>query len=159
MSRFCVAGSGAGLAMALLLALLSGLSVAEEVEPLDVETILNTTSEKSDYIDERRCIQSARIREIEVLDDRHLVFRMSRDQYYLVQFDRRCPTMNRYSTIAYESTGTRVCALDSIHPLNGVGRGGSFMISCQIPGFQGIDPDQLSLLRDTLSGRGSQRLE
>ena len=125
-----------------------------------METILNTTSEKSAYIDERRCIQSARIREVEVLDDRHLIFRMSRDQYYLVQFDRRCPTMNRYSTIAYESSGSRVCALDSIHPINGfAGVGGSFMISCQIPGFQAIDPAQLSLLRDTLSGRGSQPVE
>lgn len=146
--------------MALLLALAPGLSVAEEVEPLDVETILNTTSEKSDYVDERRCIQSQRIREVEALDDRHLVFRMSRDQYYLVQFDRRCPTMNRHSTIAYESSGTRVCALDLIHPLNGFGRvGGPFMISCQIPGFQAIDPDQLSLLRDTLRGRGSQPVD
>ena len=141
--------------MALPLALAVGLSVAEESAPLDVETILNTTSEKSDYVDERRCIRARLIKKIEVLDDKHVVFRLGRDEYYLVAFERGCATLNRNSTIGYDSDGSRVCALDSIHPLNGIAPPGgvSASISCQIPGFQAISEEQLALLRDTLRGK------
>jgi len=144
----------AAIAMALPLALAVGLSLAEESAPLDVETILNTTSEKSDYVDERRCIRAGLIKKIEALDDKHVVFRLGRDEYYLVALERGCATLNRNSTIGYDSDGSRVCALDSIHPLNGFGRGGvSASISCQIPGFQAITEQQLALLRDTLRGK------
>ncbi len=145
-----VVRNGAGFALVLLFASPLGPVVAEEINPpLDVETILNTPSEKTEYVDEHRCIQSRLIRKIEVLDDRHVVFQLARDRYFLVQFDHRCPAMRPTSTIAYESNGSRVCALDRIRPLNGWGGG----IPCQIPGFQEINEDQMSLLRDTLSGR------
>ena len=130
---------------------------AEETEPLDVATILATPADEESYVDAPRCISSQRIRGVEVLDDRHVAFRMSRSKYFLVQFTHACPTLRLNSAIAYDVRNQRVCALDGLRPLNGYGISAlPAVIVCRIPGFQEINKEQLALLRESLKGkRGS----
>lgn len=132
---------------------------AEESEPLDVATILATPADEDSYVDAPRCISSHRIRGIEVLDDRHVAFRMSRSKFYLVQFTHGCPTLRPTSRIAYDVRSHRVCALDAIRPLNGYGASAQpAVISCRIPGFQEINKEQLALLRESLKRKRSEKL-
>ncbi len=132
---------------------------AEASEPLDVETILSTPADEESYVDTPRCISSPRIRSIEVLDDRHVAFRMSRNKFFLVQFTHRCPTLRPTSRIAYDVSSQRVCMLDGIRPLNGYGAAAQpAVISCRIPGFQEINKEQLALLRESLKRKRHEKL-
>ncbi len=58
-------------------------------EPLDLETILSTTAEKKDYVDVTKCISRHKIRQVKVLDEKHVSFQVGRDKYYLVQLAQR----------------------------------------------------------------------
>ncbi|MCZ6619772.1 MAG: hypothetical protein O7E57_16755, partial [Gammaproteobacteria bacterium] len=73
--------------------------VENKEQPLDLETILGTTAAKEDYVDVTKCISRHKIREVKVLDEKHLSFQVGRDKYYLVQLARRCPGLNRQSTV------------------------------------------------------------
>ena len=132
---------------------------AEESDPLDVTTILTTPTDEESYADAPRCISSQRIRGVEVLDDRHVAFRMSRSKFFLVQFTNPCPTLRVNSAIAYDVRNQRVCALDGLRPLNGYGVSAQpAVIACRIPGFQEINKEQLALLRESLKGRRGEKL-
>ena len=122
-------------------------------EPLDLETILNTTVDKEAYVDVSRCISRHKIRDVTIIDDKHVAFRISRDKYYLVVLAHRCPMLERDSTLSYETRGARVCVGDS---LRGVIRYGTITRigpACYIPGFQEITREQLVLIKDSVRGK------
>ena len=120
--------------------------------PLDVEEILSADPESEDYVQSVRCLPVRRIRSATALDDRHIVFRVSRGEQYLVQFARRCPGVRKNDTIAYETTGgMSVCRNDSVRGTYGYGPGSRQLgPRCPIPEFQRITAEQLDLLRETL---------
>ena len=139
------------LSLTLLLSTLPFAGVADE-EPLDVEEILSADPETEDYVKSVRCLPVRRIRSATALDDRHIVFRVSRSELYLVQLSRRCPGIRRNDTIVYETTGgMSVCRNDSVRGTFGYGPGSRQLgPRCNIPEFQRIVPEQLDLLRESL---------
>ncbi len=126
---------------------------AEEGEtvamPEAVEEILTAPDEEA-YADTPRCIASGRIRDVDVIDGQHIAFKLGRDSYYLVQFERRCPQLTRNDTIAYEARGNRLCQLDSVRAVDGFGSSTRIGPPCSIPGFQAITREQLVLLKEQL---------
>lgn len=116
---------------------------------LDVETILTTPSE-TEYTESVRCLSTNRIRRTEVLDDRHIVFHMSRDRYYLVQFPHRCPTLDKNSGLMYDVQGSRLCQLNRIRAVNGSGMSRSIGPVCMVPGFEEVSIEQVALIRESL---------
>ena len=142
---------GALIPLLLLLLSLPMFSLADE-EPLDVEEILSAEPESSDYVESVRCLPASRIQSVTALDDRHIVFRISRKERYLVQLSRRCPGIRRNDMIVYESGGGyQVCRNDSIRGTYGFGPGNRQLgPRCLISEFQRITPEQLDLLRESL---------
>ncbi|MEZ5557358.1 MAG: DUF6491 family protein [Pseudomonadales bacterium] len=147
---------GAALA-SLLLLVASGQASGQSAEtvsedaPLDLETILGTTAGQDEYVESPRCLPRARIDRVDVLDERHLVFRLSRDEKYLVVLRSRCPGLYRRGPVAYESGDVRLCALDSVRAMN-VGSYAANLLGppCQIPEFRRISDEQLELLDNAL---------
>lgn len=139
---------------AAVLCLWAGLAFAEEQPalPAEVEALLSEPSAPSDYAEEERCLSIHRIREVDALDERHVVFRMSRKTLYLVQLPHRCPGLRRNDPVAYETlNGMSVCTHDAIRGTFRFGPGDSRLgPPCAIPGFQEISVEQLALLRETL---------
>ncbi len=137
-----------------VLCLCAGLAFAEEPPalPAEVEALLSEPSDPSDYFEEKRCLSTHRIRDVDALDDRHVVFRMNRKALYLVQFPHRCPGLRRNGPVAYETlNGMSVCAHDAIRGTFQYGVGDARLgPPCAIPGFQEITVEQLSLLRESL---------
>ena len=127
---------------------------ADEARP-DVEDILTGDPEAEDYVKSPRCLSTGRIRSVTALDSRHVVFRVSRNERYLVQFARPCPGIRRNDTLVYETTlGTSVCRKDRIRGTYGFGPGSRQLgPPCFITEFQSITPEQLDLLRDSLKQR------
>ena len=137
--------------MALLL-IFAPLTALGDEEPLDVEEILNADPEAEEYVKTVRCLPVRRIRSATALDDRHIVFQISRTERYLVQLPRRCPGLRRNDTIVYEAvSGMSVCRNDSIRGTFGFGPGSRELgPRCPITEFQRITPEQLDLLRESL---------
>lgn len=127
-------------------------AASDEAVDLSVEEILRRDPEQKDYSKAPRCLQTRRIRSVDVIDDRHVAFRISRKEYYLVQFDHRCPGLRRGKPIIYEPGGSgRLCVLDGIRATYDNGLGGLQPgMRCSINGFQSVSKEQLVLLKDAL---------
>ena len=117
---------------------------------LTLEEILNQDPQKADYVDERRCISTQRIRNIKVLDDQHVVFNMRRGAHYLVQFKHRCYGLKPNQAIKYETSSSQLCKFDSIQGLENFAGRLQAGQRCAIPGFQGISEEQVEVLKETL---------
>ncbi len=115
--------------------------------------ITSTTMDKEDYVDVTKCISRIKIRNVEVLDEKHVVFQTGRNQYYLVQMEQRCPGLYRGSKISYETNGSSVCTRDSIRAVIEFGSSARLGPFCRIPSFQEITREQLLLITDTLRNK------
>lgn len=116
-----------------------------------VQEILSRDPQLEDYTDLERCISTGRIRSVEVIDDQHLSFRLSRNQYYLAKLPHRCPGLERGKPVMYEPTATRLCALDGIRAIYDHGLAGATPgMRCALDGFQSVTKEQLVMLKDTL---------
>lgn len=125
---------------------------AQQKPPLSVDEILQRDPTQQDYVDTPRCINARQIRDLDVLDDQHIVFEVRRKQYYLVQFERRCPGLRRGSPVIYEPNGGgRLCMLDGIRATyeNGPGNITPGM-RCAIPKFESVSKEQVVMLKDAL---------
>ena len=122
--------------------------------PAEVEAILSEPA-ASDYPGEEQCIPRRRIREVKVVDERHVTFKVGREQLYLVQFKHRCPGLRRNDPVVYESpNGMSLCKHDTIRGLLPFGFGDNRVgPPCHIPGFQQITPEQLLALQEALKQR------
>ena len=143
-----------------------GAPAFAQADPVDedtptVEQLLKGEPQADDYVDEPRCIRSHAIRSTEVLDDKHVAFELSRKRFYLVQFERRCPGLQRDNPVFYESSGGRVCVHDTIRGSYATGVA-SFQpgMPCAIPSFTSVTKEELVLLKDALKAeRRKQRQE
>ncbi|HAL42737.1 MAG TPA: hypothetical protein DCP57_09860 [Gammaproteobacteria bacterium] len=153
---------GTGLSFSVFLgALLCACSVASVVAETEeaatsealpsVEAVLGRDPQQKDYQTEVRCISARSIRNTQVLDEQHVLFEVSRNRYYLVQFNNRCLGLRKNSPIRYFTQSNRLCKLDSIQSLQDLGFGryepGA---KCFIPGFQEVTKDQVALLKENL---------
>lgn len=124
----------------------------------EVEAILNEAPEQAEYGEMERCIQVRSIRSSDVLDDRHVVFELSSNRYYLVQFQHQCHQLRRNVTIAYEPRGSQLCRLDSLHAVNGM-RPGTLGPPCSIPGFHPVTAEQVALLKEALKAERKAEMD
>lgn len=121
----------------------------------EVDALLQRDPEKADYVDEERCISTRRVRRVQVLDDQHVTFQTGRDEYYLVQFERRCPGLMRNKPVMYEKRSQRLCTHDLLRAVSEYAPFGELQtgVPCPIPGFQSITREQMVTLRDMLHPR------
>jgi len=124
---------------------------AAQTPGLSVDEILHRDPQRSDYVEDVRCISVRKIRSVEVIDDTHVAFHLQRNKHYLVQFKRRCPGLRRGQPIMYAPRSNNLCVLDSIRTVyerasNNFQPG----VSCAIPNFQSVTKEQLVLLKDAL---------
>ncbi len=133
---------------------------AEDDAVLTAEEILTRDPEAEDYVDENRCLRTNMIRSVDVIDDKHVAFRVGRSEYYLVQFENRCPGLRRGKPVMYEANAGRLCRLDGIRTLYESGLGGYRPgMRCAIPEFRSVTKEQLVLLKDALKAERRKKRE
>jgi hypothetical protein len=124
---------------------------ADAVPSPEVDEILTQQADKEAYVDTPRCLRLHKIRNVKVIDERHVAFQTGRDEFYLVQMEYRCPGLERNATVAYSTNSSRVCQLDQLHAVIRYGPTTERLgPACSIPGFQAITREQLTVLRDSL---------
>ena len=68
-------------------------------------------------VEGQRCLPARRIRGVNVLDNRTLVFDLGRDENYLVRLKRQCFGLRKNTPISYEVHGSQFCKHDGFRAL------------------------------------------
>ena len=116
-----------------------------------VSTILSDDA-NAPKIQGEQCLPARRIRSVDVLDSRTLVFDLGRDRNYLVRLERQCFGLRRNTPISYEITGNRLCRLDGIRALEHWGH--NRLVPgprCAIPSFIEINAVEREMVEDRIA--------
>ena len=126
-----------------------------------VEEILTREPDADDYESQERCVQTGRIRRTEVLDDRHIVLHMGRDDFYVIQFKNPCPGLRRNDPVIFEpSVSSRLCKMDAIRGTYTTAPGSMTPgPRCSVPGFNKVSKEQVVMLKDSLKLKQDQARE
>ena len=128
--------------------------------PLTVDELLAREPSDADYgIEPVRCIPTSRIKSSEVLGDKHVAFKMRGDEYYLVQFERRCMGLEKNGGIIMESGTLQLCRLDRIRGFRRSFGGMNHGVPCTIPGFQKITKQELVFVKEALKEERERKAE
>lgn len=130
-----------GICALTLLCLTSPFSLAEDKPDTAMEA-----TQKMATGDAERCLGITRIRDMDVLDSRNILFRTRPDQVYLNTLPRSCGGLTRFKTISYKTSLHELCDVDIITVLNDVGGGYMPGASCGLGKFYPIsneDADRL----------------
>ncbi len=121
--------------------------VAEDDEPLDVETILLENPSPEDYGDLSSCLYGRKYDHVEILDERHMLFE-GRRGVWLNRLRGRC-MIRSDAILVIERHSSSVCGADRV---SGRQRGFPDMIaaSCILGDFQEIDPQQALALKESI---------
>jgi hypothetical protein len=110
-------------------------------------------------IGSERCLPARRIRGVDVLDNRTVVFDMGRKDNYLVRLKHQCFGLRRDSAISYEMHGGRLCRLDGFRSIEtwGLNR---FMPGprCAIPAFIKLSEAELELVEAKVLAEKAARI-
>ena len=96
----------------------------------------------------QRCLPARRIRSVDVLDSRTLVFDMGRDENYLVRLQRECFGLRRDTPISYELHGSQFCKHDGFRALERWGIN-QFVPGprCFVPAFIPVNDEERELAK------------
>ena len=133
----------------LLFALVAGCATGGGEPNEQLANVLETFDTDTEYAATERCLSTHRYDSVEVLDDRHLLFRRSPgDEVWLNTLRSRCPGLNRNDTLLFEQTGSQLCNLDTAEVVD------RFLFwqrtgpVCSLGQFHQLTEAQASLLRE-----------
>jgi hypothetical protein len=111
-----------------------------------VDSIFSDSSEAT--VEGQRCLPARRIRGVNVLDNRTLVFDLGRDENYLVRLKRQCFGLRKNTPISYEVHGSQFCKHDGFRALE-TWSIGQFVPGprCSIPSFIPVTDLEKGLVR------------
>jgi hypothetical protein len=81
------------------------------------------------------CIIVSRIDQTDAIDDQNIIFRMRGDRVYRNTLPRKCPGLARENRIAYQTTASRLCRIDTITVLEDFGVGFRPGFTCRLGEF------------------------
>ena len=91
----------------------AAVTAAEETEAIpSAEEILANPLDDSAYVDDVRCLAVGRYRQVDILNDRALVFRGRGGRAWINLLPRPCPGLRRDMVLAIETRGSRICNRD-----------------------------------------------
>ena len=112
----------------------------------ELEAILANPLGNAAYVNESRCIAGAGYGNVEIVDDRNLIFEGRRGKFWWNRLRQRCLGLHRSMRLTMERRSWRFCARDRFR---GVGRSSTELPStiCELGNFVELDPESSELLR------------
>jgi hypothetical protein len=96
------------------------------------------------------CVTLNRIDDIEILDDRNIVFQMRGNDHYLNILPYTCNGLGPGDTIMFRTSLNEVCEVDVITVADDIGPGLRAGVSCGLGRFHPTTEDEIGKLRDLL---------
>ena len=116
----------------------AGQSSAPATE-LAVEDILSNPLTDADYREVRNCVWRRAIDDMEVLDERLVLFRGRRGELWLNQLEPPCAGLDAEMLINLRSYGGSICRLDKFHGRPRFGALVPLTAECRLGQFEAID--------------------
>ena len=116
-----------------------------------VEQILSQPLAAEDYSEQDRCLSTFSYRSIEVLDDRHVLFRGAGDNVWLNTLRNRCIGLRPNETLRFSLRDNRVCDMDSFEAVD-FQFAGRISGKCTLGPFSRVSPEQAEALALALKG-------
>ncbi|MGR8949830.1 MAG: hypothetical protein ACU84Q_17440 [Gammaproteobacteria bacterium] len=66
----------------------------------------------------QNCINTRQIRELQVIDKRHILFRLAHNHYVVNKLPRNCHSLRRGVALAYAPISMRLCSVDTVTVLD-----------------------------------------
>ncbi len=111
-----------------------------------IDKILSQPLPADAYAKPERCLASHQYDSVDILDDRHLVFKGMGDRIWVNELRRRCIGMHRRDVLQFEMHANRVCDLDTFQAFT-PGLGGIRSGSCSLGRFEPVTAAQLEAMR------------
>ncbi len=134
-------------ALACLLALMFGMTAVAQDDAIDIDAVASAATVDDVDREGERCINTSRIRNTHVVDDKTILFYMRGGDIYRNTLRFACPGLKRENRFSYKVTANRLCGVDSIRVLENFGGSFTFGMSCGLTQFYGISADEADFLR------------
>jgi hypothetical protein len=135
---------------------LTGCASNDRERDQRLATVLNELDTDTEYTSTRRCLSN--YDSVEVLDDRHLLFKPATgDDLWLNTLRSRCPGLRRNDTLLFRKTSNRLCNLDSAEVID------RFLFwrrtgpVCSLGEFHQLTENQAALIRQATQSPRSAR--
>ena len=143
--------------MVWILAAPAVVTAAEETDAIpSAEEILANPLTDSAYVDDVRCLAVGRYRQVDILNDRALVFRGRGGRAWINQLPRPCPGLRRDMVLAIETRGSRICSRDQFRGMPRIGPEAATGF-CSLGTFRPIEADNLDAIRGALRASRANR--
>lgn len=93
------------------------------------------------------CLSLNRIKSVDILDERHLVFHMISGEHYLNVLPNRCPGLRKHSALMYRTSLSKLCDMDIVTVLDNIGPGYQPAGACGLGKFLPVQEDKLDALK------------
>lgn len=132
-------------------------AAAEEVDAIpSAEEILANPLDDSAYVDDVRCLAAGRYRQVDILNDRALIFRGRRGRAWINLLRRPCPGLRRDMVLAIETRGSRICSRDQFRGMPRIGPEAATGF-CSLGTFRPVEADNLDAIRGALRASSANR--
>ena len=120
------------------------------------EEILANPLDDAAYADDVRCLASGRYRQVDILNDRVLVFRGRGGRAWINLLPRPCPGLRRDMVLAIETRGSRICSRDLFRGMPRLGPEAATSF-CSLGTFRPVEADNLDAIRGALRASRANR--
>jgi uncharacterized protein DUF6491 len=103
------------------------------------------------------CITVARIDQTEAIDDQTIIFRMRGRSVYRNTLPSKCPGLERENRIAFQSSTSRLCNIDTITVLEDFGVGFRPGFTCRLGPFVPLSEEEVEDIDLRKKGEAGQR--
>ena len=121
-------------------------------ESVDLDTILNSPLSESDYREQRMCLPTRSVHDVEVLDDTLVLFESRRGKLWLNQLAKQCYGLDQDMVLRFRVFAGNYCRLDRFR---GMPRIGNFALTsdCHLGQFETVADVQVEALRNAIAER------
>ena len=146
-ARFCA--HVALLVAALFLSACAGTPRYTDAEVARIYEVLRASA----AAESTRCLSTSRYQSVEVIDDRHLLFKGSGNRGWVNELRNRCPGLRRNDVLLFELNTSQVCQLDTVTTIDrGMWIWRNAGPTCTLGPFRQIDAEQRERIEEVLDG-------
>ena len=122
-----------------------------EAQEESIDQILSEPLAEEAYTEGVRCLPVYSYNSVEVLDNRHVLFKGSGGKLWLNRLRNRCPGLRRNDTLKFDVRATQLCNLDTFESiqLSGIGPTRT-SATCSLGEFVPITKEQLEGIKAAL---------
>jgi len=112
-----------------------------------LEAILTEALPEAEYREMSRCLWTTNYRTVEVLNDRYLIFRGSKQRVWINRLRNRCHGLRKNQILIFERSGMRLCSTDTVSSSS---FGFGITARCMLGEFEEIDELRADALEEAL---------